>query len=82
MCILSLSHGNHVIISIPISPHTLRHSKEIYLLEAGVNFVYIRDFLGHSYITITEIYARANPEIKRNPIKRAGILIFLKKNSI
>lgn len=54
-----------------ISPHTFRRSRAMHLLEAGVNIVYIRDFLGHESITTTEIYARANEEIKRNAIRKA-----------
>ena len=48
-----------------ITNHSFRHSKAMHLLEAGVNLVYIRDFLGHSSVVITEIYAKTNPEIKR-----------------
>ena len=34
-----------------ISPHVLRHTKAMHLLRAGVNMIYIRDFLGHVEIT-------------------------------
>jgi site-specific recombinase XerD len=47
------------------SNHSFRHSKAMHLLEAGVNMIYIRDFLGHSSVTTTEIYAKTNPDIKR-----------------
>lgn len=55
-----------------ISPHCLRHSKAMHLLENGVNLVYIRDFLGHSSVTTTERYARANPEVRRKAIEEAS----------
>jgi site-specific recombinase XerD len=48
-----------------IHPHVMRHSKAMHMLENGVNLIYIRDFLGHSSVTVTEIYARCNPELKR-----------------
>jgi site-specific recombinase XerD len=51
-----------------ISSHSFRHSKAMHLLEAGVNLIYIRDFLGHASITTTEIYAKTNPDIKRKYI--------------
>jgi site-specific recombinase XerD len=50
------------------SNHSFRHSKAMHLLEAGVNLIYIRDFLGHSSVTTTEIYAKTNPNIKRKII--------------
>lgn len=59
------------------SPHCLRHSKAMHLLQAGVNLVYIRDLLGHTDLRTTEIYARAETDAKRkaldaaSPIKRA-----------
>ena len=42
-----------------------------HLLDAGVNLVYIRDFLGHESVTTTEIYARASVEAKRRAIESA-----------
>jgi len=55
-----------------VSPHTLRHSKGMHLLEGGVNLIYIRDFLGHSSVVTTEIYAKSNPEVKRKAIETAS----------
>ena len=49
--------------------HSFRHSKAMHLLEAGVNLIYIRDFLGHVSVTTTEIYARTNPVIKSRIIE-------------
>lgn len=40
------------------SPHSFRHSKAIHMLEAGVPIIYIRNFLGHSSVQTTEIYAK------------------------
>jgi len=51
--------------------HMLRHSKAVHLLQAGVNLIYIRDFLGHADIKTTEIYARADTELKRKALEDA-----------
>lgn len=54
-----------------LSPHCLRHSKAMHLLQAGVNLVYIRDILGHVSITTTEIYARADSKQKIEALEAA-----------
>lgn len=52
-----------------ITPHVFRHSKAMHLLEAGVELIYIRDFLGHRSVTTTEVYAKASPEAKKKAIE-------------
>lgn len=54
-----------------VNNHMLRHSKAMHLLQAGVNLIYIRDFLGHVDLKTTEIYARADTEMKRKAIENA-----------
>lgn len=56
-----------------ISPHCLRHSKSMHLLQAGVNLIYIRDILGHADIKTTEIYARIDNEMKRKALEKASL---------
>ncbi|GAH86388.1 unnamed protein product, partial [marine sediment metagenome] len=48
-----------------------RHSKSMHLLHAGVELIYIRDFLGHVDIKTTEIYSRTDTEVKRKAIENA-----------
>lgn len=55
-----------------VTPHMLRHTKAMHLLESGVPIVYIRDFLGHVDISTTDIYARANVETKRQALEKAS----------
>ena len=56
---------------LPVAPHTLRRSRAMHLIQAGVNLIYIRDLLGHANISTTEIYARADAETKRKAIENA-----------
>lgn len=58
-----------------ISPHILRHSKGMHLLQSGVNLVYIRDILGHTSIQTTEVYARADSKQKREALEAAYVNI-------
>ncbi|MGM9848319.1 MAG: tyrosine-type recombinase/integrase [Clostridia bacterium] len=55
-----------------ITPHCIRHSKAMHILEANVNLIYIRDFLGHVSVKTTEIYCTANPETRRKQIETAS----------
>jgi integrase/recombinase XerD len=59
------------IIPDKVTPHVFRHTKAMHLLQAGVNLIYIRDLLGHVDISTTEIYARADTELKRKALEKA-----------
>jgi len=58
-------------VNFPVTPHVLRHSKAMGMLKSGINLIYIRDFLGHSNVTTTEVYARADSEMKRNALEES-----------
>jgi integrase/recombinase XerD len=53
-----------------VSQHTLRHAKGMHLLQSGISLDMIRDFLGHVDVKTTQIYARANLEMKRNALEK------------
>ena len=60
-------------VDFSVTPHVLRHSKAMHLLQSGVNLIYIRDFLGHVDCSTTEVYARADSEMKRKAIEKAYV---------
>ena len=43
----------------------------MHLYQSGVALVYIRDFLGHVELSSTDIYARADTEMKRKALALA-----------
>ena len=59
------------IVPNKVKVHMFRHSKAMHLLQAGVNLIYIRDFLGHVDLKTTEIYARIDTDTKRKAIENA-----------
>src|ERR1700754_4869614 len=64
---------NPSLVPESISCHSLRHSKAMHLLQAGVNLAYIRDILGHVSVTTTEVYARVDSRKKREAIESAYV---------
>ena len=60
---------NPAIIPDGIRCHSFRHAKAMHMLEADINLVYIRDFLGHSSTTTTEVYARASTKKKMEALQ-------------
>lgn len=69
--ITKASAENPDIVPERFSPHCLRHSKAMHLLQAGVAIIYIRDFLGHSSIKTTELYAKTDNKNKREALDKA-----------
>jgi site-specific recombinase XerD len=60
-------------VRFSITPHVFRHSKSVHLLQSGVNLIYIRDFLGHSDCSTTQIYAKADTETRRKALEAAYV---------
>ncbi|MBW1677745.1 MAG: site-specific integrase [Deltaproteobacteria bacterium] len=58
-----------------LSPHTLRHTKAMHMMQLGIPPAYIRDFLGHSDTKTTRVYAKANIEMRRRALEKASVLV-------
>lgn len=60
-----------------ITPHVLRHSCAVALLQSGTDVTVIRDYLGHSSVATTGRYVTINLQMKREAMqafwKKAGI---------
>ncbi|MDO4326895.1 MAG: site-specific integrase [bacterium] len=74
-CIIR-KHGiaaKKVCLEVPdnVHPHLFRHSLAMSLYQNGVDLSLISQWLGHSCIETTLIYAHADTEIKRQTIERA-----------
>lgn len=63
---------NPKLIPTDFSPHKLRHTTAMELVDAGVDLIYIRDLLGHVSVKTTEVYAKAQSEKKRKAIEAAS----------
>ncbi|MBC8643058.1 tyrosine-type recombinase/integrase [Caballeronia sp. EK] len=60
-----------------ITPHVLRHSCAVALLQSGTDVTVIRDYLGHTSVATTGRYITINLQIKVDSMralrKKAGI---------
>ena len=66
------SGSNPLVVPPTTHPHALRHSKAVHLVEADVNIIYIRDFMGHSSVKTTEIYAKISSKSRQKAVEKAA----------
>ena len=53
-----------------ITPHMIRHTKAMHMIQADINPIFIRDFLGHSDLKTTAIYSKTSTETKRKALEK------------
>lgn len=65
-----------------ISPHSIRHTTAMHLLEKGADINTVRLWLGHVSIETTNIYVESDIELKRKVLERArfGLSAFISKH--
>jgi site-specific recombinase XerD len=57
-----------------ISPHIIRHTTAMHLLQSGVDINQIRMWLGHVHLDTTHGYIEADLDMKRQALEKGGIL--------
>jgi integrase/recombinase XerD len=71
------AHQNPTLLQKHITPHVLRHSCAVALLQSGTDVTVIRDYLGHTSVATTGRYITINLQMKREAMqafwKKAGL---------
>ena len=60
--------GNH---GTALHPHMIRHTRAMHLYQNGMSLELLSQWLGHSHVETTLIYAHADTEMKRKAIESA-----------
>ncbi len=70
--VVNAAKTNPVLASRAISPHTLRHTVAMNLLQSGVDLSTIQSWLGHASINTTHQYVEADLEMKRRALEKCN----------
>jgi integrase len=65
------AHGVNPEAPCSLHPHQFRHSRSMHLYRSGMPLVLLAEWLGHSQISSTLVYANADTEMKREAIEKA-----------
>jgi site-specific recombinase XerD len=65
------ARGSCVEVPEKVHPHLFRHSRAMHLYQSGVDLTLVSQWLGHSKLETTYIYAFADTELKRKAIEKA-----------
>jgi len=68
MAVKRAASGNPALRAVPISPHTIRHTTAMHLLQSGVDLSVIAMWLGHETTQTTHQYLDADLESKKRAL--------------
>lgn len=55
---IGLAAADGVTFSVPVTPHTLRHSYAMHMLYAGIPLKVLQSLMGHKSLSSTEVYTK------------------------
>lgn len=55
---VNLRDDYRVTFSVPVTPHTFRHSYAMHMLYAGIPLKVLQSLMGHKSISSTEVYTK------------------------
>jgi len=53
-----------------VTPHTMRHTTALHLIQSDVDITVVRDWLGHADIRTTSLYVDINVEMRRKALEK------------
>lgn len=56
-----------------VYPHMLRHSRATEIINAGIDISWLKEFLGHAFLSSTEVYTHLNVQGLRNVLQNANL---------
>ena len=70
LCVKSAAEGDPQLLDRRVSPHTIRHTTAMHLLQSGVDISVIALWLGHESPVTTHMYLEADLSMKERALKR------------
>ena len=65
------NYAHEAQIETPVTPHTLRCSFAAHMLQSGAPLRLVQEFMGHAYISTTQVYEKLESEWKRRVYEKA-----------
>jgi integrase/recombinase XerD len=66
----AVARDHPALLKHPVSPHTIRHTTAMHLLQSGVDITVIALWLGHESPSTTHMYIEADLTMKERALSR------------